>query len=254
MLHPYTRIICESCGVVHTIPIYCGNRFCPVCQGARLARVRDRLNWLVDRAKATDTRGFRHLTLTIVSQSNLPQMIDKLIRSFKKLRSTRLWKDNVAGGSYVVEVTRSTAGWHAHLHIIIQSGFLPWTPLRNQWLKISGSPGCYIQRLPASAITTYLTKYLTKPDLDADDAASANAAMKNIRLFNPFGSWFAISRAYKRPLHPCKKCGRLGAWSIYSLHFGGQIVEMLDSDTLKPWSIADVAARGQPIPDDAAPF
>lgn len=254
MLHPYTRILCESCGTVHVIPVYCGNRFCPVCQGARLSRVRDRLNWLVKRAKDADTRGFRHLTLTIVSQTNLPLMIDRLIRSFKKLRSKPFWRKLISGGAYVVEVTRSNAGWHAHIHTIIQSDFVPWTELRNLWLKISGSPGCYIQRIPASAITSYLTKYLTKPELEPDDLPTANAALKNVRLFNPYGKWHAISRDYRRPLHPCAKCGKSGTWTLYAMHFSGQIVEMLESTTGKAWDVATVEPRGQPVADEVAPF
>ena len=233
MQHRFISIVCSNCGRIQYVPIYCGDRFCPVCSVRRLARVRHRLGWLIEQGKLKQLGQFRHVTLTIVSHDSLRPMVRRLLNGFKRLRSRRVWRMAVKGGAYVVEVTSSDAGWHAHLHIIVQGDFIPWRQLRDAWRAITGATGCFITRIPASACIMYLTKYLTKVEAPETDVPLISECLSKVRLFNPFGAWHAINRGYVAPLHPCLGCGRVGTYMPFWLVYGGDRWVVMDVDEVQ---------------------
>jgi len=133
-------------------------------------------------------------------------MIKQLTGSFRRLRQRALWKNHVAGGAFVLEVTKTDAGWHAHIHAIIQSSFIKWKLLVADWKAVSGGQGVYIKKIPKTDIIRYLTKYLTKTSLSIPDQFDASGALKGSRLFQPFGSWYAISCDAPRYKPHCTHC------------------------------------------------
>lgn len=211
--HDYIRITCTCCGNEVEIPTYCKNRFCAICGRNRLQLIRYKLNHLVDAIELRDGFGIKHLTLAARSGTDLKLSTGHLIRSFRKMRQRALWRQHVKGGAFVVEFTKNDAGWHPHLHIIIEAKYIDWTKLRDLWRDCSRGSSVYIQRLPKRAITVYLTKYLTKISLSPDDQIIASEALKGIRLFNPFGKWHGKVMLI-RPPHPvCGNCNN-SAWQF----------------------------------------
>ncbi len=206
MDHEFTSIICLSCGHIFCVPVYCGDRFCSVCGVARRFRIRARLEFLIKNLKPLPGYNLKHLSLTIKNQQNLSLMTTAIMKSFRKLRQTASWKAHVSGGAFVIEITGGRSNWHAHLHIIIQSKYYKWEDLLKLWMRLSAGRGVWINDIPTSAVVNHLTPYITKskvPDADLDEL---NEALKGTRLFQPFGSWYAINLLYKPPPQHCNNC------------------------------------------------
>lgn len=151
------------------------------------------------------------MTLTIQSQEDLSPMITSLIVAFRRLRSRNLWKESVRGGVYVLEVTHSVKGWHAHLHVIMMARYIPQHFLSRIWKAVSGSPVLDIRQVKGKSPVGYVTHYLTKFDLPPEVAAEAEAAIRNRRLWSPFGIAHDLNQQYKPAPVPCPHCGQC-AW------------------------------------------
>jgi len=206
MQHEFIRLECISCGNHFDVPVYCGDRFCPVCSVTRRLRVRSRLEFLVKNVKAGSGYNFKHLTLTIKNQQHLSLMTAAIVKSFRQLRQTASWKSHVKGGAFVIEITGDSSNWHVHLHIIIESKYYKWANLLNLWKKFSTGQGVYIQNIPRREIIRYLTKYISKTDTPPECREAINDALRGTRLFQPFGSWYSINRLYTKPAVICKEC------------------------------------------------
>ena len=205
--HQFITICCTGCGDERRVPVYCGDRFCTICSVGRRSRVRKRLEFLISSVKLKEGEGFKHLSLGIKNQPDLPSMLKKLSQAFRKLRSRPLWKSRVRAGAMVIEVTGGPENWHAHLHIVLVSAFLPWKELHAAWLKCSGGISVWIDTIPPTRAVSYLTKYLSKPGCNPDDLILVNPALYKFRLFQPFGEWHALNIAYIKPPVHCQKCG-----------------------------------------------
>lgn len=207
MEHKFFSLTCSACGKLYAVPIYCGDRFCPVCSFPRRARVRNRLTQLIALVKPSRGYGIKHLTLTIANMQVLPSMVSSIQQSFRKLRQTKSWKYHVIGGAFVIEVTGEHGNWHVHLHIVIEARYYRWEDLLRLWMKVSTGRGVWINDLQKRNIVNYLTKYLSKNIPPSNDRNEMNDALKGTRLFQPFGSWFGLNREYKKPLFVCEECG-----------------------------------------------
>lgn len=137
----------------------------------------------------------------------LPDQLDRLVRSFRKLRQRKLWREHVVTGYATIEVTFHPAGsyspngrqrlsdeWHPHLHVVARTDFIPWGPLRKAWLQVTGDSDnvdCE-QCESASHAATYVAKYIGKPpDLaltgNMQRAAEYYESLQGRRLLMPFG-------------------------------------------------------------------
>lgn len=220
--HEFIRLVCTHCGHTIDVPVYCGNRFCNVCGFRRRSRVRHRLDWCVSHTPHITGYSFKHLTLTLVSESDIRSMIKKLVSAFRRLRQRAFWKSKVSGGSYVIEITGRPGAWHAHLHVIIYSSFLPYHKLLQLWITCSGSRGVYIQRVPPAQVVSYLTKYLTKPDIPDVVVREIADSLSGYRLFHPFGSWYKISSSCPKAKSDCPICHH-SCWLPLDLVYGTHI-------------------------------
>lgn len=213
--HEFITVICDHCGIEKVVPVYCGNRFCQTCASPRQIRVHDRINWLIKHRKKHKGSMLKHLTLTIRNEDDLPSMVRHLVKSFRRLRQRKLFKSLIHGGVFVIELTNKDNGWHAHIHAIVQSDRIEWSELRNMWIKCSGgSSGVYIQNIPPVEAVRYLTKYIAQCDLSIDNQLIATDTLKNYRLFNPFGEWYAINKEYVRPVTLCSACNSPSSYSL----------------------------------------
>ena len=202
------------------MPVYCGHRFCPVCSVTRAIRVRHRLNFLVAHQNPHPGTFMAFLTLTIVNQSDLPKMIADLQKAFRRLRNRQYWRTHILGGASVIEITGHPGNWHAHIHAIIQTRWIDWTTLRNQWHKVSKSIGVYIKRIPTAAAVGYISKYVTKSDAPETVLNQISQALRGVRLFAPIGDWYHLNKKYQRPVTPCPNCHQ-SKWVDYSSMFSG---------------------------------
>lgn len=225
--HQFVPIVCLSCTNVINVPVYCGSRFCPVCSKPRQSRVRRRLDLIIESITLDRSFTFKHLTLTIPNQPDLESMLNHLTSAFRKLRNRAFWKNNVAGGAFVFEVTGKPGSWHGHLHIIIESRYLKWETLRDLWIRISGGRGVYIQQIPAANVVRYLTKYLSKESLQSQFQAEISSALKGRRLYQPFGSWHSIRTAGVSKEAICRVCDAAGMFELYAVVYGGDFRKLL---------------------------
>lgn len=221
MEHEFRRLLCIGCGEQIDVPVYCGNRFCPVCSITRSIRVKSRLTHLVNSQVKIPGYEFYFWTFSLANQPDLAKAIKKLRDGFRKLRNRAYWKKKVFGGAFVIEITGKPGSWHPHIHCIIYSLYADWFTMLGLWKKSTGGRGVYVKRLNSQVVVNYLTKYLAKPDVPDDVEYQISTALKGTRLMAPIGLWHNANKSYKRTATPCRKCGgiRWVDWSIEILEF-----------------------------------
>lgn len=175
---------------------YCHDRFCVPCQNARNLRLRGELT------RHLQGRTTRFVTLTIATPGMpLTKAIDKLLVSFRRLRSSKLWKAHVTGGVAVLEVKRSSRSprWHPHLHILCEGSYISQQALSHVWRAITRSSFIVHVRFVGDAekAIAYVTGYVTKPVdgpvyNDHDLLDEAITAMKARRTLISFGTWYGV--------------------------------------------------------------
>ena len=154
------RIISSSCGM----------RICPRCGPSRRSKAAE-----IIAAMVTDTsrRQWKFITLTVQSsEAPLAAQLDHITSSFRRLRQTRLWQSRPRYGKAIIEVSfnEDLNLWHPHLHILINTAYIPQKALSAQWLKATGgSPIIDIRVLEShTQAAKYVSKYLGKlPDFEA---------------------------------------------------------------------------------------
>lgn len=183
----------SATGECSIVANFCRDRFCQKCNGAKARIVADNLNAVME-GKACLTM---ELTVQHSTGDSLKTLLDKLYESFAKLRNQRFWKENVSGGAYVMELKHTLkGGWHPHMHLVVESDFVPVELLQAGWKKATGgSYVVWVKRVGHQLATArYVSKYLTKAvdaSVFADDALLSEAieAMKGRRQVGTFGTW-----------------------------------------------------------------
>lgn len=176
-------------------------------------RIRMRLQDMINKIKLSPGEKFAHLVLTVRSQENVKSMSQFLVRSFKKFRQRKIFQSHAVGGCYVMEITHNDSGWHVHLHCIIQALFIPQAELLSEWRSIVQHGGVFIKTIPKQAIINYLTKYMTKVELDGNMKEEAGCALKGFRLFTVFGIWHKLIKNWTKIPFECPDCGSV-SWTL----------------------------------------
>jgi Replication protein len=184
-------------GEIRTVANYCGDRFCVPCSNARAWRIRRRLAELWGAGKHS------MVTLTLLGAGEtLEQLVERLNKSFAKLRGRKYWASRVTGGCSLLEIKRTSEGsrWHVHLHVLCACRFLEWDVMRAEWHACTGdSHVVNIRAAPdGHAAIHYATKYVTKgfDRTVVDDPAclkEAITALRGKRLMLTFGDWHGSS-------------------------------------------------------------
>ena len=230
---------------------HCRDRFCQPCSAFRARVIAGNVSQFLG------SRPYRFLTVTIkTTDLTLKQGVDKLYRSFAKLRRTTLWNQKVTGGCVVCEVKPKNAGdgWHPHLHCIIEGKYLPLKPLRKLWLQITGDS--FILDISfgrdADSAASYVTKYVTKPFGDGVTRnhvrlCEAIEALHGRRLIATFGSWTGAALTKYVPsgvwVKVCTLCElRYNAW-----------LRQPDAVALLAYLSANSPANDVPSPDSRGP-
>lgn len=178
---------------------HCHDRFCLPCAQARAncaaAAVAAHL--------ATCPTPVRFVTLTLRhSQTPLADQIKRLYAAFANLRRSQLWRDRVNGGVAFLEIKYNprSALWHPHLHMLVQTQWLPQKELAERWHAITGDSFIVDVRpiRDTGEVTSYCTKYATKPFDTAAFAVPAALlelmrALRHHRTMFTFGAWRGVS-------------------------------------------------------------
>ena len=174
----------------------CRDRWCLPCQQARGRAIAHRL------AKLCSNTPTRFITLTKRHDLEpLDVAIDAVLKSYARLRRSKLWKSTVKAAAAVLEITRNTdtQTWHPHLHILAKGKFIPQEALSHAWLKATGDSPVVDIRLARTAndAANYVCKYVTKPMGSAhgfsdDDLVEAIQALKGTRMITLTGEWHAL--------------------------------------------------------------
>lgn len=182
-------------------PYCCGVRLCPLCSGYRGSKARLSIEDKVDRM-----RNRMLWTFTIRStEERLDTLHKKLTGWFARLRRTEIWKHYTRGCVWVFEFTLNiqTDKWHPHLHVIVDTRFLPFHALQDSWRKITGGSHSINFRGSRGTVdaTNYIVKYITKPASASRWSiwrlAEFLCVMRGKRLYGSTGTAFGLSDGEK---------------------------------------------------------
>jgi hypothetical protein len=169
----------------------CRDRLCPVCSKIKSRQTAARVEEIV---QAMDAPRFVTLTVSNLGR-NLKECTDHLVNSFRELRRSKLWKQQVDAGVWTIEAKQGSQEntWHVHMHMIIDSGFIDQSELSSAWLKVTHDSKIVDIRKVNSVkdAARYIAKYIGKPAqfdrFSQDEIVAYATAMKARRLLGTFG-------------------------------------------------------------------
>ena len=172
---------------------YCHDRYCLPCQVSRAQQLAASLFAQLPAGRLA------FITLTIKhSPLSLAEQLDFLLASFRKLRSSKLWRAASDGGVAFLEVkmSKDRTSWHPHLHIIASASWIPQSDLAAEWHRITKT-SYMVDIRPVSdrqKVKRYVTAYASKPMSYAPTNNPAKlqesiTALRGRRLCFTFGSW-----------------------------------------------------------------
>lgn len=135
------RFVCRCCGgTQHGAAAGCNARYCPRClpklRAQNIAKVR-RILELVDQRRDREHRRMPHwrfVTLTVPSWIEFEPMRRFVGAAHARLHRRPVWAD-VGACLTALETTHTAAGWHVHVHALVDA-FLPWVTLVRTWRQV----------------------------------------------------------------------------------------------------------------------
>jgi hypothetical protein len=166
-------------------------------------------------ASQLQTLGKHRLKLVTLTQKNrgsLEGCVEDLREAWKKLRRHSPYKDIWQGGLYAVEAINKGRGWHVHLHVLVEGGYVSQRRLARDWQELTGDSFIVdIREVEALYGLKYTLKYLKKSPTVAGHRDEYNEVLKGTRLVQAWGSWYGEVRASEEKEEPklvCAVCGR----------------------------------------------
>lgn len=188
---------CLDCDHLNKVPISCNQRLEPRCATRRAHRFIARHANALDRLAQP-----KLLTLTWISPPTLtPELLSTYNQHFAHLRRQKLWTNAVKGGMAGYEFTWTTAGWHPHIHALIDSDYIPQPALSRAWMKVTDAS--YIVDIRAARTENAVfevAKYVAKGSSFYTDSVLLDqflATTKGRRFFTTFGSFYRADPAEK---------------------------------------------------------
>jgi len=201
---------CNFCLSFPAFPISCDSRLCSFCASKRseilISEHHDVLR-SIHYPKA--------LTLTFLSVDHLSR--DFILRgraSLKRLRHRKVMS-SCRGGLPAFEFTYTPGvGWHMHIHLLIDSGYIDQALLSREWEELTGAKIVYIRAVKGDdkwdAIRE-LVKYPTKVEsfMDSPDLVDEFlAATRGLKLVCGFGALYRVrSKNHGKGKMCCPVCG-----------------------------------------------
>lgn len=170
----------------------CKLRWCPKCARARANEYAYNVSqW----CETFPNPKFLTLTQKHTTEPLLDQ-VNRLYKSFRKLRHRKEFREYVWGGVWGLHVKRSANDglWHPHLHCLIHAAFYPWKQLGKQWQGTApGNDIVWIQPVRDSAgaaqdIAGYAATPCNLSDLSLDDSVTVVETLHGRRICGAWGT------------------------------------------------------------------
>lgn len=238
--HAFETIMsCRGCGRRKTIVNRCDQRWCPLCV-PRLARRRtEELTWWVKTLRQP-----KHVVLTARNTATLSRgRVARFRQALRKLRESTFcaketwWREEPPGefhaqrgcgpiqssawrsGTWALEVTNESRGWHLHAHLLVDSRWIDARVLASRWAHFIGQDVAIVKVKDCRG-EDYLrevAKYVVKSSQIASwvglDIACLIDAFKRTRTFGVFGTlvgerqkWRQFLKEHREPNNQCA-CG-----------------------------------------------
>lgn len=192
----------DATGSIRVLSSACHLRWCPICAHARSSYTTYQIiPWLQSLTRP------KLLTLTLKhSNAPLQHQITHLYKFYSSLKKKPIWKKAVQGGVWFFQVKKSTDGtqWHPHLHILLDSEFMPHNELCAVWQRITGSSSIVDIRVVWNIrnAVKYVARYATRPctlsSLDLSDAVTVMQALHGRRIAGSWGSASVVKLSYPK--------------------------------------------------------
>ena len=221
-------VCCKNCTHTFWVVNRCRQRTCPLCS---FDVSKQRARFL--QAMTREMKHPKMLTLTMKLWRGDPHEGIKYLRqAFSKLRRQKVFK-NVVGGAYQIELKEKSGGWHIHMHILLESAYLPRQLVFSAWKKIVDQSYVSVDIRAArdEKAIAYVVKYAAKSasfDTSPQSIVAWYKATFGERLFATFGRWYNAKIEdlddpnYEPPPEPvCPHCGE--AHSLFLARDGPMI-------------------------------
>lgn len=200
-------ITVDPAGISHSH--YCKNRWCPLCQSIRVAKL---INGYQEQLDQIEHLYFVTLTRPTVPAERLVEQWDKMSEAFTLIRKSKVFRKNNWSGLRKVECTiRPADHYHLHYHILINSQegaeymVKRWLELNPEsdrkaqdTREVKGQKG-YLE------IFKYFTKLVAKTYksngfgryIDYERLDVIFRFMRGKRVFQPFGNLRAVQEDFE---------------------------------------------------------
>ena len=134
----YIRFDCLKADCAHTFMLgqHCKSRVCPDCSSYKRRNWRDKYLPYLEKV---DPSELRFITLTLRNQKDLRDGMDKIIKSFGKLRRRKKMAESFKGGLVGYEAHHGKDGlWNIHCHALYQGEYIDQAKLSETWKEITG--------------------------------------------------------------------------------------------------------------------
>jgi len=190
----FYRWHCWDCDENIDLVQSCDLRLCPRCSIRRAYRFIQSYRHVLDAMTAP-----KLLTLTFQSVQTLSKALVKAcFKYFARLRRTKLWKGAVRGGLAGLEFTYTSAGWHPHIHALIDSAYIPQRLISALWRKITkGAYIVYIQKCDPTTGVYEVAKYVAKGSAFYSQPHLVNSYLRSThkaRFFTTFGTFYGTAQ------------------------------------------------------------
>ena len=193
----------------------CRLRWCPLC-----AKSKSRYQKLAVMQWCKTRKGLKLLTLTLRhSKAPLSHQLKHLYRCFKVFRKHRYITRSIRGAIWFTQVklAKSDDLWHPHIHMIIDSPFLPQKRLVKIWSRITRTSKIVDLRAiktPKYAVQ-YVGRYAARPAqlavLPRARRVELAMALHGIRLAGTWGTAHQI-KLTPPPVKDTENWEPLGSW------------------------------------------
>jgi len=193
----------KESGQVRVRSNHCRLRWCPMC-----SKLKSYFVYLSVTGWLQQINEPKLLTLTLRhSNSSLYQQINDIYYFFRQLRKIRWLKKAIRGGIWFFQIKwiERTKSWHPHLHVLLDSAFLPQSELSETWCKVTH--GSYIVDIRTvrdpEETAKYVSRYVSRPaelsSLTLSLAKQVFHALHGKRLAGSWGTAFGCNLSGKPP-------------------------------------------------------
>lgn len=222
-------LLCSGCHHSKRVKVRCRATWCPSCQPGISAERQAELQPVVS--------AFQWPLFVTLTCANTPTAagVRAVVQAFGRLRRKKIWTAHVVGGVAGYEITNKGAGFHPHVHMVVDCEWLayktrkPWRgcprtmvaqlcheaqrELSREWAKCLRQPGnavVHVTRANKETILKEVAKYAIKgSDLVSCEGSAGDLirAIKSTRKFTTWGKAYRRKPKEKQEPRPCESCG-----------------------------------------------